>query len=120
MATRTKLAMPTSDLGNGLTSFFYRIRALLWAPPRPLATDMEAANPTVHGDETLGGWLLSRVRTFLWVSSGLFSAACLAIPAIGAFAFGTSEGLGTSFLAAILSACFFGVGSVLRFGPDII
>lgn len=121
MATITKVGTPTSELGNGLiVSLLSRIRTVLWGGPSPVATDAEMATSTSDVDESLTVWLLSRVRTFLWVSSGLFSAACLAIPAIGAFAYGTLDGLGTSFLAAILSACLFGLGSVLRFGPDII
>lgn len=62
--------------------------------------------------------LLARFRKFLWLSSGLFSAASFAIPAIGMAAFGTSEGLAARFLTAIVSACLFGVASLLHFGPD--
>lgn len=61
---------------------------------------------------------LARIRKFLWLSSGLFSAASFAIPAIGVLAFGSSDGIGTSFLAAIVSACLFGLTSFLHFGPE--
>lgn len=84
--------------------------------------------PTQHSDLAVSAdWtepielsLFPRIRKFLWISCGLFSAASFAIPAFGAVAFGTSEGLGTSFLAAIVSACLFGVASLLHFGPDVV
>ncbi len=60
----------------------------------------------------------ARVRKFLWLSSGLFSAASLVIPAIGYLAFGSVEGNATNFLVAVVSACVFGVASLLHFGPD--
>ncbi|MCI4371119.1 MAG: hypothetical protein L3J78_00540 [Thermoplasmata archaeon] len=63
--------------------------------------------------------LLPRIRKFLWLSSGLFSAASFAIPAFGVLAFGSIEGLTTSFAAAIVSACLFGLASLLHFGPDV-
>ncbi len=59
----------------------------------------------------------ARVRKFLWLSSGLFSAASLMIPAIGYLAFGSVEGAPTNFLAAVVSACLFGLTSLLHFGP---
>jgi len=62
--------------------------------------------------------LMDRVRKFLWLSSGLFSAAAFAVPAIGVMVYGTFEGGGTSFLAAVVSACLFGVTTLLNFGPD--
>src|SRR3989441_10567744 len=61
---------------------------------------------------------MDRLRKFLWLSSGLFSAAAFAVPAIGVIAYGTFEGGGTSFLAAVVSACLFGVTTLLNFGPD--
>lgn len=61
---------------------------------------------------------LARIRTFLWLSSGLFSAASLAIPMIGVLAFGSMEGVGPSFLASLASACLFGLVSILHFGPE--
>lgn len=68
--------------------------------------------------ESLELTILARIRKFLWLSSGLFSAASFAIPAIGVLAFGTLEGLDTSFLAAVVSACLFGLASLLHFGPE--
>lgn len=62
--------------------------------------------------------LLGRLRKFLWLSSGMFSAASFAMTAIGIVAFGHLDGLGTSFPAAVISAALFGVASLLRFGPE--
>jgi len=59
-----------------------------------------------------------RCRKFLWLASGLFSAACFAVPAIGALAYSRTEGMSTSFLAAVVSGCLFGVASLLHFGPE--
>ena len=59
-----------------------------------------------------------RLRKFLWLSSGLFGAAALAVPMIGVLAFGSMEGVGPSFLAALASACLFGLASIMHFGPD--
>lgn len=86
-------------------------------------TTAEPAVPTVPAvpvdlAEPLELTFLGRICKFLWLSSGLFSAASFAIPAIGVLAFGTLEGLGTSFLAAVVSACLFGLASLLHFGPD--
>jgi len=62
--------------------------------------------------------LMDRLRKFLWLSSGLFSAAAFAVPAIGVIAYGTFEGGETSFLAAVASAGLFCVTTLLNFGPD--
>ena len=83
-------------------------------------TTAEPALPAVAADlaEPLELTFLERIRKFLWLSSGLFSAASFAIPAIGILAFGILDGLGTSFLAAGVSGCFFGLASLLHFWPD--
>jgi hypothetical protein len=61
----------------------------------------------------------ARIRKFVWLSSGMFSAASLVMPALGIFALGAStEGLGANFFAGIASACVFALTSRLRFGPD--
>lgn len=62
--------------------------------------------------------LTARFRKFLWLSSGLFSAASFTIPAVGYFAFGTADGAAANFLAGVVSACLFGVASLLHFGPE--
>lgn len=59
-----------------------------------------------------------RMRKFLWLSSGLFSAASFAIPFVGFVVYGSGQATSTNFLAAIISACFFGIASLLHFGPD--
>lgn len=62
--------------------------------------------------------LAQRLRKFLWLSSGMFSAASFAIAAVGVVAFGHFDDLGTSFPAAVISAALFGIASLLRFGPE--
>lgn len=69
-------------------------------------------------DELTELTLLQRIRKFLWLSCGLFSAASFAIPAIGYAAFGTLEGTSTKFVAGVASACLFGLASLLNFGPE--
>ncbi len=59
-----------------------------------------------------------RVRKFLWLSSGMFSAASFAIPFIGYMGYGSTQVASTNFLAAIVSACLFGLASLLHFGPE--
>jgi len=68
--------------------------------------------------EPLALMFFVRLRKFLWLWSGLFSAAALAVPMIGVLAFGSMEGVGPSFLAALASACLFGLVSILHFGPE--
>jgi hypothetical protein len=63
-------------------------------------------------------WFFPRIRKFLWLWSGLFSAASFAIPMIGVVAFARTDGVVPSFLAAVASAALFGVASLLRFGPE--
>ena len=82
-----------------------------------MATQAELATPADLA-EPLALSLLVRFRKFLWLSSGLFSAASFAIPMIGVLVSGNTDGVETSFLAAIVSACLFGLTSVLRFGPE--
>ena len=84
---------------------------------RSLATQAEHATPADF-IAPLELTFLVRLRTFLWLSSGLFSAAAIAVPMIGVLAFGSMDGVGPSFLAALASACFFGLASFLHFGPE--
>ncbi len=62
--------------------------------------------------------LLAQVRTFVWVSSGMFSASALAIAFLGYVLAGAEQVAGTHFLAAVLSAVLFGVATILKLGPD--
>jgi len=82
-----------------------------------VATQAEHATPA-NFIEPLALMFFVRLRKFLWLWSGLFSAAALAVPMIGVLAFGSMEGVGSSFLAALASACLFGLASIMHFGPD--
>jgi len=94
--------------GSAAVVFLRRAWKFLWPPAGSLAETVPDVELTLVG----------RIRKFLWLSSGLFSAASFAIPAIGLFAYGTTEGMGTNFVAAVVSACLFGVTSLLHFGPN--
>jgi len=74
----------------------------------------------VESAETLELSFPARIRKFLWLSSGLFGAASLAMPVLGILALGSvqTRGLGPNFLAGIVGAALFGLASLLRFGPE--
>jgi hypothetical protein len=59
-----------------------------------------------------------RMRRFVWLSTGMFSAASLAMAFVGYFFAGSFEGAGSHFLASIVSGGLFGIASVLKFGMD--
>ena len=65
-------------------------------------------------------WLaaLPRIRKFLWLSAGMFSAATFAMAMVGVLLYGRVDGLAMSFLAGTVSAALFGLASIFRFGPD--
>src|SRR2546428_8740559 len=88
--------------------FLRRAWKFLWPPAGSLAAE------TVPDVELT---LVGRIRKFVWLSSGLFSAASFAIPAIGLFVYGTTEGMGTNFLAAVLSASPLRVAASPPFSP---
>src|SRR2546428_11267516 len=88
--------------------FLRRAWKFLWPPAGSLAAE------TVPDVELT---VVGRIRKFVWLSSGLFSAASFAIPAIGLFVYGTTEGMGTNFLAAVGGGRAFRVASFPRFGP---
>ena len=67
---------------------------------------------------SLESFFFPRLRKFLWLASGLLSAACFAVPVMGLIAFGTAHDVGASFLIAVVSACVFGVASLWHFGPE--
>lgn len=94
------------------------LRSTLWAIGARLR-NLTATRPTADIDVHLELTFPARIRKFLWLTSGLFSAASMAIPVMGLIAFGRAEGVGTSFLAAVVSACLFGLTSLLHFGPDV-
>jgi len=89
---------------------FFRLWSLVARARKPLASSVE------DGEVDLP--FPARVRKFLWLSSGLFSVASLMMPAIGFLVFGSAPGASANFLAAIVSACLFGIASLLHFGPD--
>ncbi len=91
-------------------AFLRRLRKWVW----PAIVELAPAN----GAEAPVLTFMDRLRKFLWLSSGLFSAAEFAVPAIGVIVYGTFEGGVTSFLAAVVSACLFGLTTLLKFGPD--
>lgn len=59
-----------------------------------------------------------RVRKFVWLSTGMFSAASLTLAAMGYLFTGAFEGAASSFVASIASGALFGLATVLKFGPD--
>src|SRR2546428_13664358 len=89
--------------------FLRRAWKFLWPPAGSLAAE------TVPDVELT---LVGRIRKFVWLSSGLFSAASFAIPAIGLFVYGTTEGIGTNFLAAGVSAPHLGAAPSPHFVPQ--
>jgi hypothetical protein len=58
-----------------------------------------------------------RIRHFVWLSTGMFSAAALAVAFIGYAWTGAFEAASSNFFASILSGALFGLSNVLRFGP---
>ncbi len=111
MATTTESPPATDLLRPSGSTLLVRVRSLL-------AWLYKVLTQPAHEVEELPLTLTARFRKFLWLSSGLFSAASFTIPAIGYLAFGTADGAAMNFLAAVVSACLFGVASLLHFGPD--
>lgn len=58
-----------------------------------------------------------RIRHFVWLSTGMFSAAALALAFLGYLWTGTFVNAASNFLASIVSGAMFGLSSVLNFGP---
>ena len=58
-----------------------------------------------------------RIRHFVWLSTGMFSAAALALAFLGYLWTGTFADAPSNFLASIVSGAMFGVSCVLKFGP---
>lgn len=61
---------------------------------------------------------VARIREFLWLSSGMFSAAALSLSFLGYFTLGAPEDALRNFLAAVVSSVLFGLCTLLRLGPD--
>ena len=60
----------------------------------------------------------TQIREFLWLASGMFSAAALFLSFVGYFSLGAVEDATRNFLAAVISSVLFGGCTLLRFGPD--
>ena len=110
MGTATPVARAEAIGESPAVAFLRRLWRWLWPPNAELTSVAEAEAPVLT--------FMDRVRKFMWLSSGLFSAAAFAVPAVGVMVYGTFEGGGTSFMAAVVSACLFGVTTLLNFGPD--
>lgn len=59
-----------------------------------------------------------RVRRFVWVATGMFSAASLAIAFMGYFWSASFDGAASHFMASMVSGGLFGLTSFLKFGPS--
>ncbi len=59
-----------------------------------------------------------RIREFLWLASGMFSAAALFLSFVGYFSLGSVDDAARNFVAAVVSSVLFGACTLLRFGPD--
>ncbi len=62
--------------------------------------------------------LISQVRHFLWLSSGMFSMSAFALAFVDYWTLGPAEQAATHFVAAVLSAALFGAATFLKFDPD--
>jgi hypothetical protein len=58
-----------------------------------------------------------RVRHFLWLSTGMFTAAALALAFLGYLWSGAFEAAASEVGASMVSGILFGVSCVLKFGP---
>lgn len=110
MGTATPVARAEAFGESPAVAFLRRLWNWLWPPNAELVPVDEAEVPVLT--------LMDRLRRFLWLSSGLFSAAAFVLPAVGVMMYGTFDRGGTSFLAAVVSACVFGVTTFLNYGPD--
>lgn len=59
-----------------------------------------------------------RMRRFVWLSTGMFSAASLALAFVGYFWASSFDGATSHFIASIVSGGLFGLASILKFGPS--
>src|SRR5438093_12297187 len=58
-----------------------------------------------------------RIRHFAWVSTGMVSAAALALASLGYLWTETFANAASNFLASIVAAALFGLSSFLKLGP---
>jgi hypothetical protein len=61
--------------------------------------------------------LVSQIRLFLWLASGMFSTSALALAFIDYWVVASGEQAAMHFLAAIVTAALFGVATLLKLGP---
>ena len=59
-----------------------------------------------------------RFRHFAWLSTGMFSAAALALAFLGYAWSGNVAGAASNFFASLVSGGLFGLTSVLKFAPS--
>ena len=80
---------------------------------------VQAASPTVdEAVEEVGETFAVQIREFVWLASGMFSAAALFLSFMGYFSFGAADAAGRNFAAAVASSVLFGICTLLRLGPD--
>ena len=58
-----------------------------------------------------------RIRHFVWLSTGMFSAAALALAFLGYTWSGSFSDAASNFLASVVSGAMFSLSCVLKFGP---
>ena len=68
--------------------------------------------------ETVPFNLRGRIQEFLWLASGMFSAASLSLSFLGYFTMGAAEEAARNFTAAVVAAVLFGACTILKLGPD--
>ncbi len=77
-----------------------------------------ATSTADEGTEVVPETFAVQIREFLWLASGMFSAAALFLSFVGYFSFGAAEDAARNFLAAVVSSVLFGACTLLRLGPD--
>ncbi len=60
--------------------------------------------------------LPKRLKRFLWLSGGMFSAGALAVAFVGCYFAGAFEEDATNFLVSVVSAGIFWISNTLKFG----
>lgn len=83
-----------------------------------MATATETALPEAAVPENFWESIPDRIREFVWLTSGMFSAAALALSFMGYFTLNSSATAAQNFAAAVASAVGFGVCTLLKYGPE--